>query len=127
MSEHDEQAALIRFCRLIEPRVPDLAWLLHVPNGDLRDARVARRLKDAGVRAGVWDLFLPARRNDQAGIWIEMKTPAGRLSAEQRAFAAHLAQQHCYTLRVCRSWPEAARAILDYLGERAEDYGVPGQ
>jgi hypothetical protein len=82
-SEHQLQAAL---CEYLDIALrPELAYRA-IPNGGLRHIRVAARLKAEGVRKGSPDLFvmLPAGRVG----WIEMKTPKGRQSPEQKGFEA---------------------------------------
>ena len=62
MSEHQEQKALIQWARLNQQRFPELDLLFAIPNGGLRNIRVARKLKSEGVKPGVSDLFLPVAR-----------------------------------------------------------------
>lgn len=122
-TEHDEQAALIRWAHLLECRIPELAILYAIPNGGLRHPRTAARLRAEGARAGVWDLHLPVPRNGAPGLWIEMKRPGGRLTREQIAWGAAVRAQGARTV-VCHSWIEAAHAILDYLDYPAEAGGL---
>ena len=49
-----------------------------------------------------------------AGLFIEMKSEKREASNEQRDWLARL-QGAGYAIRLCRSWGEAANAILDYL------------
>ena len=49
MSEATDQAALIEFCDTFAGRVPELARLVHVPNGEYRTKATAGKLTD---RAG---------------------------------------------------------------------------
>lgn len=122
-AEHDEQTALIRWARLLESRIPELAVLYAIPNGGLRHPRTAVRLRAEGALAGVWDLHLPVPRDGACGLWVEMKRPGGRLTPEQVAWGEAMRTQGARTV-VCRSWDEAARAILDYLGYPAEAGGL---
>lgn len=81
---------------------PDVLWF-HVPNGELRDKRVAAKLKAMGERPGVADLIF-LWPSGQAGkfpgiegctntLFLELKSRRGRLEAEQLTFrnAAHCA------------------------------------
>lgn len=113
--EDDHQAALIRWANLQARARPELALLLHVPNGGKRNIREAARLKAQGVRAGVPDLLLPVARGGLHGLWIEMKAPGGRLSPAQREWLDVLGKQG-YRTAVCHGWSMARDEILDYLG-----------
>ena len=44
--EAAEQEALFRWAAWMEPRVPELGLLFHVPNGGSRDRREAARLTE---------------------------------------------------------------------------------
>ena len=110
--EHRLQAACVRLFRLKYPRWRHL--LFAVPNGGRRDAITGARLKAEGATAGVADLilFIPNRR--YGGLAIEMKTPNGRQSKEQREW-----QRKCeeagnkYVL--CRSAADFLREIDQYF------------
>jgi hypothetical protein len=117
MTEHQEQCAVIRWAR----SHPDarLRNLFAIPNGGARTKAGARQLKNAGVAAGVPDLLLafPAFTGvaDAHGLFVEMKTPRGRVSAEQSRWRRWLLAAG-YSVVVCRSASEAIEAIEDYLG-----------
>lgn len=127
MSEHTDQVALFEWAERMSERLPALRLMFHIPNGERRDKVTGARLKKAGVKRGVPDICLPiARRyvgDDWHGLYIEMKTKCGRQSKEQREWEQLLFEQG-YLVVVVRSWWEAARLIVYYLGERLEDYGL---
>jgi len=114
MSEHDEQAALIHWKRLNEEYIPELRMLYAIPNGGLRNKRVARKLKAEGVEAGVWDLALDVPRGGYHGLRIEMKYGKNKLTPAQRRWGA-LYREYGYQTAVCYDWIEAKQAILLYL------------
>ena len=58
--EGPEQAALMEEIALRYPDVFELIY--HVPNGGHRHKKVAEKLKDQGVKAGIPDLVLPMAR-----------------------------------------------------------------
>jgi len=74
-SEHLHQASLVSWFRKAFPGV----LIYAIPNGGKRGKREAMKLKAEGVTAGVPDLHIP-----EWGLWLEMKTPKGRLSADQK-------------------------------------------
>lgn len=75
-TEHQEQVALVRKLRSMGLLV------LAVPNGGLRDAITAKRLKDEGVMPGTPDLIIVLDYGKV--LWVEMKRrTGGRLSEAQ--------------------------------------------
>lgn len=137
-TEHEEQAALIRWASLNEWHEPRLAMLCAIPNGGVRAKATAGRLKAEGVRRGVPDLalFVPGigKRPDHDGgtgymaaaLFVELKrVKGGTVSREQRAMIDALNRQG-YRAEVCRGWIEAARVIADYLGRDDLTAGIEG-
>lgn len=129
MSEATEQQALFQFAAQFQERLPDLAWLFHVPNGEKRDIATARRLKSMGVRKGVPDVWLPVMRYDPAlnivrnGLVIELKFGKNKETKEQRAWLGFLTRQG-WEVRTCYEWTEAARVLVAYLGDDPRRYGL---
>lgn len=122
-SEHDEQAALIEWCRLNEGKYPQLKWIMAIPNGTYTTRTAALRAVSEGVKKGVSDLFLPAPAMQQdhtgyniyySGLWIEMKTATGKVSKEQQEFIRDM-RAVGYAAAVCRGFEEARQVIEDYL------------
>lgn len=113
-TEAQEQAALIAWAHLKEFSIPELRLLIHIPNGGKRNIREAVKFKRLGLRAGVPDLLMAAARGGFHGLWIEMKTPKGQLSKEQRRIMGRL-EAEGYRVVVCRGWLEAQTVILEYL------------
>ena len=113
--EHNIQVAVITTCRKLELKYPELRCLLAIPNGGARHITVARKLKAEGVRPGVPDLFLPLPiRGYCAGMWIEMKSPDGKVSANQKDFM-ELMQWAGFKAIVCYSAQDAVDAIIAYM------------
>ncbi len=123
--EHNIQAACVRWFGYAHPELRGL--LFSVPNGGARSKATAGRLKAEGVTAGVSDLILLAPRcraniteNNAASIeikhalCIEMKTPKGRQSPEQKAWQL-LVEGHGYKYAVCRSLDEFIDTVEVYL------------
>lgn len=109
--EDAEQTALFDWAK----HYPVLDWLFAVPNGGKRNKFEAARLKRQGVKAGVYDVFLPVPVKPYAGLWIEMKRPdgKGRLTDNQRSFGAAMAIAG-YKCEVCNGAKEAIQAIKMY-------------
>ena len=116
MTEYEIQKAFVAWCR----RHPDprLSLLYSPPNESRRSWAHAQKRKSEGMLAGVPDLHLPEPVNMPTwatpGLFIEVKTPTGKLSPAQSAF-----KERCdavgYPYRVVRSAGEGIDVITDYL------------
>lgn len=122
--ESEAQQALFEWAALMRGVWPELELMYHVPNGGKRSQAEAARLKAEGVRAGVPDIVLPTARGGYFGLYIEMKTEDGRLSASQAAYIPKLEAQN-YAVIVCRGFDEARNTIERYLGWGATE--APGK
>lgn len=116
-SEHQSQAAVISWWALACNGfgLPRFA-LLAIPNGGARDIITGARLKQEGVRAGVPDLLLAARRNGYGGLFIEMKKGRNTPSPSQREVLAYL-NDAGYAWSVCWDADAAIAKITGYLGK----------
>lgn len=94
---------------------PELQYLFHVPNGHLRDERIGARLKRAGVKKGVPDLWLPVPKGPYHGLIIELKRDEkSATSPEQRKWIAALNDMG-YRAEICIGLENARMTILNYL------------
>lgn len=121
--EEVEQTCLFRWAAYSLGAYPELKLLHAIPNGGKRSKSEAARMKAAGVKAGVPDMFLPVARGGSHGLYIELKRiKGGRVSAEQLAWMEELTREG-YTCAVCHGWEEARKVIQTYLkgGETACD------
>lgn len=92
--------------------IPNGAYLNGTPGQ--RAAQMAR-LKKAGLKPGVHDLFLSLPASARHGLYVEMKRQGpGRVSAEQVEWA-HLMLRAGYAVALCRGFERAQVAILSYL------------
>lgn len=132
-TEDGHQAAIFCWSAMNINKYPDLAWLHSIPNGGSRHIAEATKMVAAGLRSGVWDIFLPCpiqKRDYQGfgetfkygyhGLYIEMKHEKyrkykdGGLTEEQVKFgeyAIHIG----YYCKLCYSWIEAKEIIIAYL------------
>ena len=108
--EHNEQTKLVMWVRSFLPEV----LIVAIPNGGTRKPKEAIKLKSEGVLAGMPDLAILEPSGAFHGLFIEMKTEDGVVSDAQKKIHAVLKQRH-YVVRVCRSFEEAKREVLDYL------------
>ena len=116
-TEEAEQEAVIEWAELMRNQVPELDLLFHIPNGGWRHPGTAVKMKKAGVKAGVPDLFLPVPRGLSHGLWIEMKrTKGGKVSDEQKDWIEALEHQG-YVCIIAHGAEEACDAIWKYLSD----------
>lgn len=116
MSEHEIQAAAIAFLRDNYPHIA--ARLYAIPNGGARNIITGVRLKAEGVRRGVPDLCYPVPVFPLCGLYIEVKTPTGRISKEQMA-ELEMLELDGYAVAVCRSADDIVKTILEYRSRDA--------
>ncbi len=121
MTESQIQAAVVKHCRSMEAFDDRYKLLFAIPNGGYR-GRAQRQ--GAGFSAGVPGMFVAYQTVDPlpddsyhiaGGLFIEMKTPKGVVSAAQKAWHERLTEAG-YRVEVCRSAQEAITLIKEYLG-----------
>ena len=114
-SEETEQITVMEWASLMAKQAPELDLLFHIANGGERHPAVAQKLKKAGVKKGVPDLFLPVARGGAHGLWVEMKRrKGGKVSPEQKEWMSALEAQG-YVCVVAHGSDEACDAIWQYL------------
>lgn len=117
-TEHAHQTAL--FCAISQPDIqakyPELMLAFAIPNGGKRDARTAAMLKAEGVKAGVWDIFLPVPVGEYHGMWLELKVKPNKLTTEQGEFYQAM-QPYGFDWFVAYTWREAFDKMLSYLAK----------
>jgi len=109
-SEHAEQAVFVGRMRNFHPDVLVAA----VPNGGLRDKRVAAKLKAEGVLPGFPDLVVMEPRGEYHGAVVEMKSLTGRVSTDQARVLGRLRRKG-YHVVVARGADEAFAEVERYL------------
>jgi hypothetical protein len=117
MSEHQHQAALIRWANASLGLYPELRWLFAVPNAAKRGVKLAAMMKASGLKAGVPDLLLPVARNGFIGMAIEMKFGKNKLTAAQQEWAEGL-KSLGWRYVVCYDWEKGREALKDYLSSK---------
>ncbi len=114
-SEHQEQVALIDWCKLHQARYPMLNMMTAIPNGGLRNIKVAMKLKKEGVSKGYPDILLDYANNGYHGLRIELKRQKGSYpTTEQKQWLQRL-NSAGYKAVVCNGWTEAKNVIEEYL------------
>ena len=116
MTEHDEQATLFA----IASYRPELRWMFAIPNGGYRTKATAGKMAAEGLKAGVWDIYLPRPSNGYHGLFIEMKFGHNKLTELQEQFGVFATGQG-YLCKVAYSAEEAIEIIDEYLGNEVND------
>jgi hypothetical protein len=117
--EHQHAVALVRWWAYFSnTHKIDRRLLWAVPNGGLRNIRVAMKLKAEGVIPGVPDYMLAIPSPTHHGLFIELKAPKGRLSTEQDQMLVLLGSRG-YKCVVAYGWEHATQAISEYLDLKA--------
>ena len=109
-AEAAEQAAFVTWCRL----TPGAATIFAIANGGKRRLLEAVRLRNEGVLPGVPDLMLPVACGGAHGLFVEMKSATGTLSAEQSKRLSELAASG-YVAAACWSAVDAIALTKQYL------------
>ena len=114
-TEYAEQASLFRLAQLYIRQYPELRYL----NGSLNGVRLgigqAVKCKNIGMRRGYPDIFLPVRRGEYHGLFIELKRrKGGRIEPEQKEWREFLLSQG-YQHHFCKGADAAWGKIIEYL------------
>lgn len=124
-SEDGHQMAVFCWAADNVIKYPVLKWLHSIPNGGSRHIAEASKMVGAGLRSGIWDIFLPypVQTNwakQYAGLYIEMKEENkrtkkdGGLTKEQIEFG-HFIEHFGYYCKVCYDWQEARDCLIAYI------------
>lgn len=106
------QSACITWFRLQYPHLRML--LFAVPNGGSRNKIEAAKLKATGVTPGVADLIFLLPRQGFNNLLIEMKTPTGTQSPDQKDWQK-VAESAGSKYVVCRTVDDFMQTINQYL------------
>ena len=113
--EHRIQCAIVKWFYYAYPQYRG-GLFFAVPNGGHRNIQTARSLKAEGVTSGVSDLLLLVPKREYHGLCVEVKTPAGRQSDNQKNWQRIIEAQG-YRYEIVRSLDEFAELVRWYLNE----------
>lgn len=129
-TEHDIQANFFSWVHLMEQKDERFKNIFAIPNGGLRNIRVAQKLKKEGVRSGCLDvaIMVPSITHEPSikkpgmmevrpfhGAFIEFKAGKNKLTKEQLAFANRMKKQRYYCA-LCYTTESAIDFTNWYLG-----------
>ena len=110
--ESNIQKACIKWFSL---QFPDLRPVMFaVGNGGFRNKIEAAIMKGEGVTAGVADVLFLYPNKHYHGLCIEFKTPTGRQTDSQKAFARNV-EKHGYKYIIARSLQEFISELKSYI------------
>lgn len=109
------QQSFITWCnmKVLSGEYPELALIMSIPNGAIQP-RMRKRQIAEGMQVGAPDLFLPVARGGYHGLFVEVKSPDGRLSLQQVEMHRKLTAGK-YFLAVCRNLADFIEVIRQYL------------
>ena len=113
--EHRIQCAIVKWFYYAYPQYRG-GLFFAVTNGGHRNIQTARSLKAEGVTSGVSDLLLLVPKREYHGLCVEVKTPAGRQSDNQKNWQRIIEAQG-YRYEIVRSLDEFAELVRWYLDE----------
>lgn len=113
--EHRIQCAIVKWFYYAYPAYRG-GCMFAVPNGGHRNIQTAARLKAEGVTSGVSDLLLLVPKREYHGLCVEVKTPVGRQSDNQKNWQRIIEAQG-YKYCIVRSLDEFAELVRWYLDE----------
>lgn len=123
VSESASQTSCVRWFRTVFSRY--VKHLFSIPNGAIIGGHVTKKgfpvmaaiLKGEGMTEGVADLMLALPRGGFHGMFIEMKTPVGSLSPDQRDFLELMASVG-YAVAVFKSQNDFENDVTAYMEKR---------
>ena len=109
--EHIEQK---HFKQWFEVRYPK-KLMFAVPNGGMRNIKVAMKLKAEGVKAGVPDICIPEPSGNYHGLFIEMKKEKGKNPEPAQQEWLDALNARGYKAVCCKGFEQACNAAKEYL------------
>jgi VRR-NUC domain len=107
------QKSFIEWLRLQHPRIGKVTF--SVPNGAKRSWELSAVLKAEGLTPGVPDIFIAYPYGGYPGMFIEFKSPGGKLSDSQKIMIP-LLREGGYRVEVSDNLEESIRLFKNYIG-----------
>lgn len=121
-TEDAEQISLFMWAQQNLETYPDLRLLFAIPNGmHTPNKRAAARMRAMGMKRGVPDVFLPVRRGEFSGLFIEMKKIKGRGANDEQSEWIDELKAQGYGAIVCKGFEAARDVLIDYLNYKKLD------
>jgi hypothetical protein len=91
-----------------------------IPNGGLRNIKVAAKLKQEGVKAGVADLFVALSNGKYHGLFIEVKVGKNKQQPNQKIFEQKVLENG-YQYKLVRSIDDMIAVIREYRIQQRQE------
>jgi len=116
MTEEEHQIRLFQEMGILALSDPRYTLPFHIPNGGKRFKATAGRMKAAGVKAGVPDIFIPIPRGRYHGFFLELKSlkKYAAVTKNQEKMILEL-MKNGYLVEICCGWRKALQRIQEYL------------
>lgn len=118
--EYDDQVEIFEYAAGAAERDERWGMLFATLNGVRLPIGLAKKMKRAGNKQGVPDMFLPVPRWDFDhcihGLWIELKREKGGVISDTQKWWHQQLTETGYRVVVSRGAKEAIKIITEYLG-----------
>ena len=111
MNEYDEQLTVFEYAHGLGGNLDNRLRMLHAVENTKGSGRPPAGAKES---AGVPDMFLPVAVTPHHGLYIELKTEKGKVSAKQKDWQRALRQQG-YASEICFGATAAIIVLEQYL------------
>lgn len=112
---HPEENLQIGCVNWFGYQYPALRMLLHhSPNGGYRNKREAARFKAMGVRSGFPDLILLVSNSRYNYLAIELKSPGGKLTCDQKLYKEAIERSGGKWIEV-REFDQFRKEVTEFL------------
>ena len=108
--EQNLQIACVRWFRMQYPNV----LIHHSPNGGARSKVEGAIFKAMGTVAGFPDIIIPCAKYGYHGLFIEMKSPGGKMSDNQKQVSQKLISEG-YCFAICESIEQFIDIVKSYM------------
>ncbi len=106
--EYCMQSVVFERCAMLAALYPEYSLVFAVPNGQFRPGQ----RMEAGLKAGVPDIFWPVARGGYHGMFIELKVGRNPLQQKQQQWIDRLEMEGFFCV-VVRNDPEAVIAEME--------------
>lgn len=111
IDDPSEHLIQVRLVNELEQQLRRDVLRFAIPNGGLRNGRVASKMKAEGLKPGMPDLGFAVEGGRV--LWLEMKKPGGSLSLEQKGVRYRL-EQLGHTWGIAHSVDEALEQLASW-------------
>ena len=124
LSEYLEQVNIFAWRNIESVKYPELRLLTASANGVKLSIGLAMKARRAGMLPkGYPDLFMPVKRGEYSGLFIELKKKGGRKPKPEQADWLMALSEQGYACYCCKGSQAAIKIIEDYLLGRIKKNG----